>query len=176
MKLKVYLLASLLAAFIGNSYVAATNNLRAIPSKKTNLYHGDGQDEAARRRLALSSGLLSFKYPSDVTQYLTLASDGWATSTTVKDHGTKFTKYVDSGKTYYKVTSGNWKDYYLSYSKYGYLGAYKSWNDAGAWAPFKNCLTVDGTSWGTFVYHQSYVVVDDQIESGYENICMNWEG
>jgi len=86
----------------------------------------------------------------------------------------RFETYVYQGNTYYKLTDGKYKGYYLSYNKNGYLGAF-SWRNVVAWEQQSCCLMVDGTYWLTFEYSNSYVVVDHTKHSGYEEICLNLE-
>ena len=123
--------------------------------------------------LASSPGLLSFEYPRGETAYLRIDTDGWAHFVNSSNSGTKFEELNHGGKTYYKVTSGDYKGYYLSYKPNGYVGVY-NWNGSVGWKPYDGCLTVHGKSWDTYVYDQKYITIDDDVHSAYELVCIKF--
>ena len=167
MKLTLFSLVSLFAVMVNaNTAVAAdaNNNLRA---------EAVAEGDTSHRNLASTTGVIG---STDGTLYLELVDhDGWVHTTSDLSEATRFETYVWKGKTYYKPTVGKWAGAYLSYNKNDYMGVYRTWRDARAWAPRNGCLTVHGLTWETFEYSNEFAMVGDTVERGYESMCLEFQ-
>ncbi|CAB9503893.1 expressed unknown protein [Seminavis robusta] len=136
----------------------AQSNGTATPTKlRLPLVSGDRDLQVVS---VATSGKIQYPASWRSTNYLQILDhDGWAQRTDDESIATRFEKYDYNGDTYYKVTSGDWGGYWLSYNNDGYLAAYR-WTDARAWTTREGCLTVDGTAWETFL-HNNYFWVDN---------------
>src|SRR5205814_811184 len=73
---------------------------------------------------------IKLEYENASKGYVGLYGNGWCVTSPT---ALVFEKYVHSDqKTYFRVTQGDWKDYYLSGSRNAYLELY-SWSNATSW-------------------------------------------
>jgi hypothetical protein len=89
------------------------------------------QGGAPNADLVASSQMVYLRIQED-GKYVNINASGWAVL-----ESTASTQYVlvqYYGNHYIVVASGDYKNSYLSYNKFSYVGAYPEWDDASYWA------------------------------------------